>query len=533
MKRRIECLDGAEPDLLVVGGGIHGAWTALEATMRGLRTALIDRGDFGSGASANSLKIIHGGFRHLAGAQLGRLRRSARELANLSRFAPELVAPLPCMLRTRRRPGRGRPSLWAALRAYEALSAGIDRGSVEAGGLIPSREVEKLCPALSGGDHTGGIIWHDGQLLDSERFVLAVLAAAVDEGGVVVNYAEASTFVTRGDRVVEVEVGDRLKGGSVVVRPRLVYNATNLSPVSLGAWDGDGLDGAESDEPWKHATGFNVVVDREVSEVGVGLESSASGAVSLSGNRERRMFFMAPWQDRTLLGTGYVPADGKRPSAVGEEEMSALLSAFNAAAPSLDLSLDEVTHLHVGSLPAEEAREGLRLADRTGPEDRRTSVAENVVGALAPKYTTARLSAVRGVDECERRIGRSASGATTGRIGTCRLPQARAGPGPDDGITRNFVRRAVSDEMAVRLGDLLLRRTNLGAAGPPPRAVVERAAGMMADELGWDREERRSEISVLLDEYHPLVRPEPPADESGSDEPASAGSPERRGRSSP
>lgn len=532
MKRRVAALDGTKPDILVVGGGIHGAWAALEASLRGLEVALVERDDFGSGASANSLKIIHGGFRYLASAQLGRLRKSARELSTLMGFAPELVVPMPCMLRTLRRPGRGKPSLWIALKAYEVLTTGIETESVDGGGLISTREVEQLCPALGGLEHTGGAVWNDGQLLDSERFVLAVLGAAVEKGGTVVNYAEASTFITRGDRVVEVEVRDGLKGGSVSVRPRMIYNATNLPPASIGCWEGE-ADGAEGEKSWPHVTGFNVIVDRQVSEIGVGLESIASGKVSVSEKGPRRMFFLAPWQERTLLGTGYVPGGERRPAAVEEASVAALLSAFNRAVPALDLSLDEVTHLHVGSLPAEEARGELRpVNDRTVREGERSPAPKNMVGAFGPKYTTARLSAVDGVDECERRLGRRVSSPVTEKLARGRLPHAHTGPGPGQEITAEFVRRAVSAEMTVRLGDLLLRRTNVGAAGPPPRDAVERAATLMGDELGWDRSERLSEIRSYWSEYHPLVRPDVPWSERMRGRQSDAESPNRRGRTS-
>lgn len=533
MKRHVERLGGAEPDVLVVGGGIHGAWAALEATRRGLRAVLVERNDFGSGASANSLKIVHGGFRHLANARFGRMRRSARERARLMTFAPELVASLPCMLRTWRRPGRGRPSLWAALTAYRALSAGTDVGSAQPGRLISTREVEERCPALRGGGHTGGAVWHEGQLLDSERFVLAVLAAAAESGAVVANYAEASTFVTREDRVVEVEVRDRLHGGAFAVRPRLVYNATNLAPASLGDWWSGDVDGGGRQERRGHATGFNVIVDREMTEVGVGLESGAARGVSLSADGDSRMFFMSPWLGRTLFGTGYVPAAGARPAPIGETEVSGLLEAFNAAAPRLELSTDDVTHLHVANLPAERSDGGLRLAEGTRPYSRRPPGGENVVGALAPKYTTARLSAVRGIDECERRLGRRVSPTATEDLAPCPLPEARPGPGPDDELGRRVVRRAVAEEMAVKLGDLLLRRTNLGAGGPPRWEVVRSATTLMADELGWDREDCRSEIRAFRDEYPPLVRPDFPIDGEASPGTSSADTRDSRGRSSP
>jgi len=100
MKRDLGALTGREHDLAIVGGGIHGAAAAWDAAQRGLRVALLEARDFGSGASWNSLKTIHGGLRHLQRADLASLRDSARERSALLRIAPRLVRPLPCLVPT-------------------------------------------------------------------------------------------------------------------------------------------------------------------------------------------------------------------------------------------------------------------------------------------------------------------------------------------------------------------------------------------------------------------------------------------------
>lgn len=526
-------LEGAEPDVLVVGGGVHGAWAALEATLRGLDVALVERDDFGSGASANSLKILHGGFRHVATARLDRARRSAVEQATLSRFAPELVTVLPCLLQTRRRLARSRLGLWTALRLYGACRMGLDDRGIPPGRLVSADWLERHCPFLRGGDYTGGAMWHEVQLLDSERFVLAVVALAAERGALVANHVEASTFGCQGGRVAEVAVRDRVEGETVTLRPRVVYNATNLPPNRLIRGDEQEAEPADGTREPRYATGFNVVVDRQVADVAVGLEPPGSGDVSVGRDGGDRVFFLAPWLGRTLLGTGYVPGGMDAPATVDDSDVASLLERFNAAAPALDLSPEEVTHVHVGNLPAESTSGGLRLLDRPEPPGAAASDASNLVSVLTTKYTTARLAAVRGIDECERRLERSVSPTFTERISSCRLPQARPGPGPDEEITPDFVRQAVTEEMAVRLGDLLLRRTNVGAAGPPPLDVVERSARMMAEEIGWSPEERRSEIRAFLREYHPLVRPDDMMQESGNDRASDARTPGSHGGSSP
>src|SRR5215217_6679308 len=108
MNRNLERLANRKFDILVIGGGIHGAITAWDATLRGLSVGLIERGDFGSGTSQNSLKIIHGGLRYLQDGNLSRIRTMARERANWMKIAPHLIHPLACVMPTTQQMTRSR-----------------------------------------------------------------------------------------------------------------------------------------------------------------------------------------------------------------------------------------------------------------------------------------------------------------------------------------------------------------------------------------------------------------------------------------
>jgi len=111
MKRDLAALAAREWDVAVVGGGIYGAAVAWDAAQRGLSVALVEREDFGAGASWNSLKTIHGGMRYLQKLDLGRLRESARERTTLLAIAPELVRPLPFVVPTYGHGSTGREAL--------------------------------------------------------------------------------------------------------------------------------------------------------------------------------------------------------------------------------------------------------------------------------------------------------------------------------------------------------------------------------------------------------------------------------------
>ncbi len=122
MKRNLDNLTNQTFDLLIIGGGIHGAVAAWDAALRGFSVALIERGDFGSGTSQNSLKIIHGGLRYLQDGNLARIRTMARERTTWMKIAPHLVHPLTCLTPTRQKLSRSRLALGSAMIANDLLS---------------------------------------------------------------------------------------------------------------------------------------------------------------------------------------------------------------------------------------------------------------------------------------------------------------------------------------------------------------------------------------------------------------------------
>jgi glycerol-3-phosphate dehydrogenase len=467
MQRDLARLTSREFDLLVVGGGIHGAAAAREAAQRGLQVALVEARDFGSGASWNSLKTIHGGLRHLQRADLAGLRESARERQALLRIAPGLVRPLPFLVPAYGHGPRGREALALGLRAFDLLTRDLAEG-VPRSRMLDKEEVRARVPGVPEAGLTGGALWHDAQVANTERLLMGFLHAAAEDGAALANFVEVTALLRDGARVRGVQARDAETGGALEVRARLV-----LSAVGAGHGDVTRLLGVSRTPP-PMVEAMNLVLARPV------VTDAAVGA-----RADGRFLFLVPWAGRAIVGTEYWDA---RSTAPAPERVAAFLALAQRAFPWAGLRAQDVTLVHRGRVPG---RSGSELVTRHRLIDHES---EDGVGGLisivSAKYTTARAAAEDAVDRVLRRLGRA---RVPSRSAVTPLPAARALAGPPEAQAR----AAAREEMALHLDDALLRRLDLGAAGPPPADAVAAVAAALAAELRWTEDQRQAEIRAL------------------------------------
>ncbi len=470
MKRDLSALAGREHDLLVVGGGIYGAAVAWDAAQRGLRVGLVEAADFGSGASWNSLKTIHGGLRHLQRGDLAGLRESARERSALLRIAPALVRPLPFLVPTYGHGRRGREVLAAGLLANDLLTLDRNRGLAPDAQLPRSRtlsrtEVLARVPGLDPSGLTGGALWYDAQVSSSERLLVGFLEAAASAGAALANYAPAVALRRDGARVRGARVRDLETGTEVDVRARMVVNAAG--PDAAAVLGLAGLDPPAV--PLLQAA--NLVLRRPV------VSGQAVGSES-----EGRFLFLVPWAGRAMVGTDYRPADE------GPVDVDAFFETARRAFPWAGLDRADVGVVHRGRVPGESAS-ALWTRGRVIDHEREHGLA-GLVTVLSVKYTTARAAAEQAVDLVCRRLGMTAEPSLT------RFTPLTAAV-PSDGTLEERARQAVEQEAAVHLTDAVLRRLDLGTAGSPSGADVAAVLAVMAARLGWSEERQRDERRAL------------------------------------
>jgi glycerol-3-phosphate dehydrogenase len=469
--RDLTRLTASEHDLLVIGGGISGATCAYDAALRGLRVALVEAADFCSGASWNSLKTIHGGLRHLQRGDLFALRESMGERRCLLRIAAPIVRPLPFLVPTYGHGPKGREALALGLLLNDLVSFDRNRGQVAERRIprsrcLSRREVMAELPGLPGARLTGGALWFDAQVKSSERLVLGFLHGAAAQGAVLANYVEVTGLLGQGGRVVGVRARDREAEGELEIRARMVLSCAGPAVDEVLSRGGVRRPAV----PLLRAA--NLVLSRRI--VGDKAVGRAVGG---------RFLFMVPWEDRTMVGTSYVPAASGRPGA------AELLEDARAAFPWAELEARDVALVHVGLVPGEGDGSGLWTRHRLIDHEREDGT-PGLISVVAVKYTTGRAVAEQAVDLAVARLGR--------RAAPCRsAEQSLPGLAPAGDLPRARAQSAVRDEMALHLDDAVLRRLDLGTRQPAEAAQVDEVAGAMAAELGWDGPRLRSERQRL------------------------------------
>lgn len=486
-------------DVLILGGGINGAGLLRELALNGVRTLLVDRGDFASGATAASSRMIHGGLRYLENGEFRLVRESLRERDRLLRLAPHAVRPLPTTIPVfhrwsgfgnalRRFLGRETPPttrgailIKLGLAFYDLFTARrrvlprhhFTRRSA-ALRLRPQLRPDILCTAT----------YHDAQVSLPERLCLELLADACAASPAVhaINYCvpvrrEHATIVLR----------DALTGRELPVRPRVVVNATggwiDFANATLGAatrWIGG-------------TKGSHLVVDHPE------LLAACRGEQLFYENPDGRICIFFPVNGRVLVGSTDIRVTDPDEAVCDDAEIDYLLASVRTVFPAIIVTRAHVIAHFCGvrPLPATDAGFTGRISrdhscrslppavDRPWP----------VHAMIGGKWTTFRAFAELVADRVLGDLGRMRTASSAERP----IPGEPAPDTADDAVLRRILR----DEAVVHLDDLLLRRTPIALYEGLTDERLTRLARLAAATLGWDaarltaEEERARHILIF------------------------------------
>lgn len=556
MKREPTSLSNSHFDVVVIGGGSFGAAAARAAALRGLRTALIERNDFGAGASAECFKMVHGGIRYLQHADIARARASCRERSAFLRSAPHLVKPLPIAIPTYGRGRRGKLFLRAGMLAYDMLTFDRNRGisdrsrRIRNAQFLSCAEVKQLFPHVEARGLTGAAVFEDGQMHHPARLVFAFVESAVAAGAVACNYVEATNFIFDGDAVRGIEAKDRLTGDTFAIEADLVLNAA-------GPWAEYLLRERARFSEWRRgpfSRDAYFIIDRPPTSPFAlavpGLSRDQDAVLS----RANRHLFLAPWRDKTLVGVWHRLFPQHPDSAhIEVAELQQWLDELNVVNPELKLRADEVTFANCGLVPFGEHADSQSL--QFGKESRfidhrRTHGVSGLVTLIGIRYTMARVDGERALelllaqrkqqpaavnteflpvaggdiesfaalrarahDSCAERISPASLDSLLRHHGTgyrsvlqridSDAAAAEVAPGTD--VLAAQIDHAVDREMALHLDDVVLRRTDMSCHAHPGREALQFTAQRMGSQLGWSAQRIAEEVATtqgILARHH-------------------------------
>jgi glycerol-3-phosphate dehydrogenase len=472
-------------DVLVVGGGIHGAAVARDASLRGLSVLLLEAGDFASGTSSRTSKLIHGGIRYLETAQFGLVREALRERSILLETAPTFVRPLPFMIPHYR--GEGRPAAWVALglALYAALAG---RHSLAAHRRLGAADTLSIEPGLRRDGLVGSSLFWDAQM-DDALLCVAIAVEAARAGAELKTHTPLASL-RRDGASWRARHRDSIDGSEGEVSARFVVNAA-------GPW-ADAVRAMAAGVPrasMRRTRGTHVVLPGIAGE----------RALLLTARRDGRVFFVLPWGRYSLIGT--TDADEELPPervAPPREDIRYLIEEAGAAFPA---AAD-------GRRPVR-AFAGVRPLARSGagtpwshPRGYRLISEDGMITIVGGKYTTHRSLAERVVDRVvamTRKPARPCGTATApigaDRAGNVDALRARHPATLDLGdalvVAEAEVVHAVTAERARRLDDVLLRRTRLWLDSRALRGAAAPVASWMAPHLGWGGARIQEEVEQL------------------------------------
>lgn len=317
MKNRSQVLEIAserEFDLVIIGGGIVGAGVAQDAASRGLSVLLLEKGDFASGTSSRTTKLIHGGLRYLEQLQFRLTRELCQERGLLETLAPHMVRDFSFMLPITT--GKRFFGLKAdiGLTLYDLLS--INARGVRTHERLNRKETMSLAPSLNVSLVSGGLRFHDC-ITDDSRVVMEVIKSACEFGALAVNYLEAVNFKTKDGRIEAIVCRDRFNGQELVVRSRACINAT-------GVWSDILL--KQLDPTWG-----NKVQPAKGTHIMLPLSCFETNTALFLPTNDGRYVFVVPWQKALMVGTTDIGYEGPLDNPVATtEEVDYLLGILNS-----------------------------------------------------------------------------------------------------------------------------------------------------------------------------------------------------------
>ena len=507
-------------DVLVIGGGITGAGVARDAALRGLSCLLLEKGDFASGVTSKSTRLIHGGLRYLANFEVDLVAESLRERAILRRMAPYLIRPIPLVIPIYKGDPHGRAMISLGIHLYDLLSHEHDIPHYFTSGRDRTLAFE---PRLNRDGLSGSALFYDHQIIMPERLVMENIIGARQAGAVVLNYVRAEK-IEETNTGITVTARDVLADQAHVFRSKVLINASG--PWIDSVRRAGNIDSHKIIFPTK---GIHLVLPK--------LSEQALFVTSKDG----RMFFIIPLDQWSLIGT----TDTKYEESLDEvhanrDDVDYLITESRRVLPGLNITREAILYTYAGIRPlafSGTSESKISRKHRVIKEGR----TQRIITIAGGKLTTYRNMARDAVDAACKMLGKKAPcvtdqqpfpGGLPGEYDDYlkeALPDMAARHKIGEETVRHLVRfygsgtervldlakmdralgeaispesrdiyaqvaYSIMEEGARTLSDIILRRMHLGMTGSRGKDHAERIASLAAQELKWSGEEKSRQI---------------------------------------
>ncbi|MBM3157464.1 MAG: glycerol-3-phosphate dehydrogenase/oxidase [Chloroflexi bacterium] len=515
LKRDFNAAVAETYDVIVIGGGIVGAGIARDATLRGLRTLLLEKEDFSCGTTSRSSRLIHGGLRYLKQLDLGLVYQDLREREILLSIAPHLVSPLAFVIPVSRSSPLQRAALPLGLLLYDLL---FFRKSLPSHRRLSRSETLDFEPGLEPKGLAGSYLYYDCQVPFAERLCLENALSAAEHGATVLNHARVTGLLRDGSSVSGVQVQDAISGENYQVKARIVVNAT-------GHWVESVTDmlGKAARPMIRRTKGIHLLTP-QVSRHAVVLFALSDG----------RVFFVIPWQGYSLIGTTDTDYAGNLDAVeANAADVNYLLTEARRIFPAINANDIFYTSAGLRALAYSSRKPtNVSRSHKLVDHERKDGV-KGFVSVLGGKITAYRAVAEQAVDLICGKLGAQAkcSTARTPLPGTPSVPESAVQQAAQEqGLsveivthlsalygsryvqvldiakrnpqgTRHLcphgkdilaqVQHAVENEGALTVGDFMLRRSMAGMNSCQGLDALDSVAGEMGRLLGWSAAEQQ------------------------------------------
>ena len=442
-------------DIIVIGGGATGLGTALDASLRGYKTLLLEGHDFAKGTSSRSTKLVHGGVRYLEQGNIKLVREALRERGYLLKNAPHLTSIQTFIVPVFS--GWEKMFYGLGLKFYDLLSGKLSLGDTQ---ILSKKETVEHLPTINAEKLAGGILYFDGQFDDS-HLAIEIAATAIKKGATVLNYCKATGFIKTNGEITGVECIDVLSEKKYTLKTKVVVNATGVFTNAI----------VQMDNQLEHdlvspSQGIHLVIDAKF--------FPSTDAMMIPKTDDGRVLFAVPWHNKVVLGTTDTPIEevSYEPKPL-EEEIEFIIKHINRYCTSL-ITRADVNAVYVGLRPL--VKQKTKVSSALISREHHLSVSSSgLITITGGKWTTYRKMAADAVDNAAF-IGKfKKEKCTTAHtpIGDEKEKETRMKEilkndislkelvDPNYTFTKAAIVYAVKYEMAICIEDILARRTRL------------------------------------------------------------------------